>query len=82
MAEAVDVVGRAERFLRRLDLLSPRDRLVRVKSWRPTWDGRYLCWPTMLVDGLSHRSTVQPVWDRVRFRRLVHQILKDQDHGK
>ena len=51
------------RLIERL-LLLPRDKLVRVKSWKPA-RGRYgIEWPTMLIDRGGHRRmTITPIWN-------------------
>lgn len=39
------------------------DRIVRVKSWLPSWDGNWLGWPTLLIDKRSgRRETSTPCW--------------------
>ncbi len=60
-----------ERFLRAINCIQGRDRLVKVRSWMPVWDGRFVCWPTMQVDCINHYATVSPCWDRVRIRLLA-----------
>lgn len=63
----------SERLIRFLRLIEPKDKLVRVKSWRPYWDSRYHCplWPTLLVDRHGGcRCTSQPLWDRARWRHV------------
>lgn len=61
-----------ERLIRRLRLIEPRDRLVRVKSWWPHYDGRYWCWPVMLIDQYGYqRCSVAPCWNRNRLRALL-----------
>ncbi len=60
-----------EWFIRLLRLIQPKDKLVRVKSWRPSWDGRHRCpaWPLMVVDCQGgSRFIGQPLWDRARWR--------------
>jgi hypothetical protein len=60
-----------QRLFRWFDLIGERDKLVRVKSWKPYWDGRHLSWPTILVDQDGYqRRTISPVWDWVRVRSL------------
>lgn len=45
-------------------LLNPKDRLVRVQSWRPSWGKYGLEWPTMLIDRRGFQRSVQtPVWN-------------------
>jgi len=57
-------------FLRRL-LDDPRDKIVRVKSWRPSLGGHGIEWPTMLIDQLGYRRmTVSPVWDGAMMRHV------------
>lgn len=42
-------------------------KLVRVRSWRPTWGQYGIEWPTMRVRSPGgHESTMSPVWDRAR----------------
>ena len=67
---AARCVSRAERFLRAIDCIHDRDRLVLVRSWLPHWDGQFICWPSMLLDGPAYRSGVSPCWDKVRIRLL------------
>lgn len=45
------------------------DRVVKVKSLRPTWDERAkaVAWPTLLIDQGTRRVTVTPIWDRARY---------------
>mgnify|MGYP001568307616 CR=1 FL=1 len=58
------------RFLEWL-LLGPGDKIVRVKSWRPTWVQGCLEWPCLLIDHHSRcRMTIWPVWNRYRIRGL------------
>lgn len=53
----------AESVLRAVGAIDRDDKLVRVKSWWPYWDGRYLCWPTLLVDVKGYkRMTVSRCW--------------------
>lgn len=68
-------MDRAERFLRAIDCIQGRERLVMVRSWVPHWDGRFICWPTMLVDCISYRAGVSPCWDRVRIRLLAKKLF-------
>lgn len=49
-------------------LLAPNERVVRVKSWWPTWGQYGLEWPCLLVDSLGVRRTCWPVWDWARLR--------------
>lgn len=45
-------------------LLRPQDKLIRVKSWWPSWDKYGLEWPTMLIDANGYqRRTVTPIWN-------------------
>lgn len=39
-------------------------KLVKIKSFWPSWDSRYktVSWPVLLVDGYGQRSTVSPIW--------------------
>lgn len=51
-------------------LLDKDDKLVGVKSWRPSW-GRYgIEWPTLLYDRHGQRINGAPVWDWNRVRGL------------
>ena len=61
----------AERLLHWLKVLQPGDRLVKVKSWMPWWDGKYVCWPTMLVDRPGTRMTIAPCWNAWQVRALL-----------
>lgn len=52
-------------FLRWHGFATERDVLVKVKSWRPTWEGRgfEIGWPTLLVDHNGYeRRTETPIW--------------------
>lgn len=62
-----------EWIIRKLRLIEPKDRLVKIKSWRIGWDSRYRCptWPTYLVDRHGGgRYTSTPLWDRARWRHV------------
>jgi hypothetical protein len=52
--------------------LQSGERIIRVKSWRPSW-GRYgIEWPCLLIDRLDgSRSTAWPVWDWIRIKGLL-----------
>jgi hypothetical protein len=59
-------------ILRNCELINPRDRLVRVKSWIPRFNEKWqMEWPVMLVDCVSYRAGVVPIWDKVRWYRLL-----------
>lgn len=67
-----------QRLFRWLDLIGPRDKLVKVRSWAPYWDGKELTWPTMLIDQYGYRRCgISPVWDRVRLRQLFQRRSND-----
>lgn len=63
-----------ERIFRALDIIGPRDKLIRVNSWLPAiyrYNGKLeVSWPALLVDCISYRAMTMPVWDRTRFREL------------
>lgn len=58
------------RFLIRCGHYQHGDKLVRVKSWLPSYDGHWLGWPTLIVDRwFGERETSTPCWLRVPLRR-------------
>jgi hypothetical protein len=65
----------AERILRGLGLLHDRDRLVKVRSWRPhlsvvkNWRG--VEWPCFIVERGGIRMTIRPLWDWPRVRQIL-----------
>ena len=62
----------AEWLIRFLRLIEPGDSLVRVKSWRPSWDKHGIGWPMMLVDQRGRwRITTMPIWNWERVRLLI-----------
>jgi hypothetical protein len=61
-----------EFIMKKMKLLEQRDKLVRVKSWRPWFGPHGLEWPTMLVDAYGYRRvTTSPVLDRTWIRILL-----------
>ncbi len=49
-------------------LFSDGDRLVKIKSWWPSYVDGELGWPVMLIDVRgSGRMTATPIWNRYRF---------------
>lgn len=60
------------RFLEWL-CFEPGEKIVLVKSWRPTRGPHGIEWPTVLLDRPpigARRETASPVWDRVRLAQL------------
>ena len=59
--------------------LSDDERLVKVKSLRPSLLDGSLCWPVFLVDRRGcGRQTVTPVWD---WERVVSPFRAPQKEG-
>jgi len=62
----------SERLIRRLKLIEPNEKLIRVKSWWPSYDPHGPAWPLMLVDRRDGRRwTIVPIWDWERVRLLL-----------
>lgn len=41
----------------------PKDKIVRVKSWTPTFDKQGMWWPTVSIDRNGYRrETSTPLW--------------------
>ncbi len=60
-------------------LLGPKYKLIRFKSWRPSWGSYGIEWPCMLVDDrYGKRSSVVPVWDRWHFRAMYYHLLNKE----
>jgi hypothetical protein len=75
------------RFLTWL-VLEDGERIVRIKSLRPCimrdpWGRWELSWPTLLVDRWhgTQRSTMSPIWNRVRFRDLWERTTRTRRVG-
>jgi hypothetical protein len=51
-----------ERLLRWLGCIDEREKLVRVKSWWPSWDRHGIGWPTLLLDKSYCRVTATRIW--------------------
>jgi len=61
----------AERIVRGLRLIEPKDKLIRVKSWWPSPDKYGVAWPLMLVQKHGGpRWTCAPIWNMDRLRAL------------
>lgn len=60
-----------EHVLRRCEILDEKERLIKVRSLRPYFNGRTLEWPVLIVEKPGQRASVVPVWDRVRWYRLL-----------
>lgn len=57
-----------------------RARLVKVKSWLPHWDGRYVCGPGLLVQQRGGgRETVWPVICWAFWRAFLFQPTEQGD---
>lgn len=61
----------SDRFLKWLLNLDDCERIVRVKSWLPSWGYGGVGWPVLLVDRYSARMTVTPIWDRTRLASFI-----------
>lgn len=65
----------SEIIVRLLRLIDTRDKLVKVQSWRPYWDGRFICWPTLLIDQAGiYRRSVSPCWNWPRIKSVLRII--------
>lgn len=58
--------------------LDRNDRVVAVKSWRPSMGPHGVEWPTMLVDKPSYRRTATPIWNRARLRNVWQRLRQRQ----
>lgn len=53
-----------EKLLRWLHVLYPKDKLVRVVSWRPSWDPHGIAWPMVVMDRYRFgRIVTVKIWD-------------------
>lgn len=64
-------------------LLEDKDRLIRVKSWRPSLGPHGIEWPTMLIDRNGYqRCTVTPVWNWALVRHVFRYEQGPREDGK
>lgn len=65
------------RFLLWLLKECPGDKMIRVKSWIPSWGRHGLEWPTMLIETRAgRRMTATPIWDRQFLRGLFPLVYR------
>jgi hypothetical protein len=50
--------------------------IVRVKSLRPWFGPHGIEWPVLLVEEAGIRSTIAPVWDRLRWSNLLRRVFR------
>lgn len=55
--------------LRRL-FLQDNEKLIKVKSWMPSFYAWKLEWPMLLIDRDAQRMIIIPVWDLARIKGI------------